>query len=121
MIINRSLMAFCKRLRAEMLLKCQRVYLREATETKTFPYIVFDVRVVSEIRVAIELDIWGERGGEIALQALADDVEELLDGQVFSDPLFTAALYTNNDLKWVPDEDKDIKHINMSFSATYQG
>ena len=121
MIINRSLMAFCKRLKTVMLTKCQRVYLREATEKKTFPYIVFDVRVLSEIRVAIELDIWGTRAGEVALQDLADNIEELLDGYVLSDPLFAAALYTNSDLKWVEDEDKDIKHINMSFSATYQG
>lgn len=104
-----------------MLTKCQRVYLREAAETKTFPYVVFDVRVLTDIRVAIELDIWGERGGEITLQELADNIEEYLDGMVLSDPLFTAALYTNNDLRWVTDEDKDIKHINMSFSATYQG
>jgi hypothetical protein len=104
-----------------MLAKCARVYLREAVEKKTFPFVVFDVRVISDIRIVIELDLWGTRGGEAALSNLADDLEELLDGIVLSDPLFTAAIYTNSDLKWVIDEDKDIKHINLSFTATYQG
>lgn len=120
-MINRSLNAFCKALRTQMLTKCTRVYLREASEQKTFPYVVFDVRVISEIRIVVELDIWGQRGGEVALQNLADDIEVLLDGMVISDPLFIASIYTNNDLKWLLDDDKDIKHINMSFDATYQG
>lgn len=120
-MIKRSLSAFCKALRSQMLIKCTRVFLREAGEQKTFPYIVFDVRVLSEIRIVVEVDIWGQRGGEVALQNLADDVEEMLDGMIISNPLFIASIYTNNDLKWVLDEDKDIKHINLSFDATYQG
>lgn len=118
---NRALNAFCKAIRTEMVKDCPRVFLREANEKKTFPYIVFDVRTATEIRVIMELDIWGTRGSEVALSDLADKLEEHLDGLVLSDPSFCASLYTNNDLKWVVDEDKDIKHINMSFTATYQG
>lgn len=118
---NRSLMAFCKNLKTQMQTYCARVYLREAEEKKTFPYVVFDVRAASELRVFIELDIWGLRGTENALQKLADDLEESLDGMVLSETLYVASIYTNNDLKWVTDDNKDIKHINMSFTATYQG
>lgn len=120
-ILNRNLMAFSKRIKAEMIKDCPRVYFREAAEKKIFPYVVYDIRVLSEIRVIFELDIWGIRDGELNLQKLADDLEEHLDGSIISDPLFMASIYTNNDLKWVTDEDKDIRHINMSFTCTYQG
>ena len=119
-IRNRHLMDFCQRIRTEMLKQCDRVYLREAEEKKTFPYVVFDVRTLTDVRVTLELDLWGTRPGEKTLADLADNLEEALDGLAISEPEFIAALYTNNDLKWVNDDDKDIKHVNLSFTATYQ-
>lgn len=119
-IRNRHLMDFCKRIRTEMLKQCDRVYLREAEEKKTFPYVVFDVRALTDVRVTLELDLWGTRPGEETLADLADNLEEALDGLAISEPEFIAALYTNNDLKWVNDDDKDIKHVNLSFTVTYQ-
>lgn len=118
---NRSITAFWKAIRAQLETLCKRVYFREAPENKTFPYIVFDVRNATDIRIILELDLWGVRDEEVTLQTLADDLEELIDGMVLSESLFMASLYSNNDLKWVADENKDIKHINMSFTATYQG
>lgn len=119
MMFNRDSMALNKGIKAQLLPLCFRVYLREAQEKKEFPYIVFDARPIGEYRAVVELDLWGVRGSEFALQKLADDIEEHLHGSVLSAPQYLANPLSNNDQKWVPDENKDILHINMSFDCIY--
>jgi hypothetical protein len=43
-----------------------------------------------------------------------------VDGMVLSEPEYIASFYTNNDMKSVPDENKDFRHLNMSFNIIYQ-
>lgn len=96
-----------------------RFYFRTAAENKVFPYGVFDVRKLTGGMLVIELDLWGKRGNEITLLQSAELIEELLDGYVIADINHTASITTNNDLRFVPNEDENIIHINLSFNATY--
>ena len=119
---KRTTMELVKDIRTMLLTDCPRSFFREGKEKKTYPYVVFDVRAYMERRVELELDLWGLRGldTEKELNDLADTIEENIDGTVISKPSYIASFGTNNDVKDVPDENKDIKHINMSFSVIYQ-
>ena len=117
---KRTTMALVKGIRTQLLDKCSNVYFQEGTEDKKYPRIIMDVRPTYETRMVLELDLWNMRGEEKTLADLADTVEDLLDGMVLSEPGYMASLYTNNDMKFVPDENKDFKHVNMSFNIIYQ-
>lgn len=119
-MIKRQTMALVKGIRTQLLTKCANVFYLEGTEGKAYPRIVFEVRPTYETRMTLELDLWDVRGNEKTLADLADDVEDLLDGMVLSEPEYMASFYTNNDMKPVPDENKDFKHINLSFNIIYQ-
>ena len=80
-------------------------------------------------RLVLELDIWDIRErtvnsetvyGEAEIRNLGDDIEDFFDGMVLSLPQYIASFYSNNDMKGVLDENKDIKHLNMSFDIIYQ-
>ena len=119
---KRTTMELVKDIHTMLLTDCPRSFFREGKEKKIYPYVVFDVRAYMERRVELELDLWGLRGPdtEKELNDLADTIEENIDGTVISKPSYIASFGTNNDVKDVPDENKDIKHINMSFSVIYQ-
>ena len=119
-MIKRTSMELVEGIRTLLLTKCDNVYFREGSENKTYPRIIFDVRPFMERRVVLEMDLWDMRGNEKNLQDLADDIEELIDGTVLSNPSYIASFGSNNDMKYVPDENKDFKHINMSFDIIYQ-
>lgn len=118
-MFNRESMALNKGIKNLLLPLCPRVYFREAKENKEFPYIVFETRPIGQYRAVVELDLWGVRGAEYDLQKLADDIEELMDNRIMSAPQYIANPITNNDQKWVNDDNKDILHINMSFDCIY--
>lgn len=117
---KRTTMALVKGIRTQLLSKCSHVYYLESTEDKKYPMIIFEVRPSYETRMTLELDLWSMRGSEKTLFDLADTIEELVDGMVLSEPEYIASFYTNNDMKSVPDENKDFKHLNMSFNIIYQ-
>ncbi len=117
---KRTTMVFSKDVRTQLLTKCDNVYFREAKEKKTYPYVVYDLRPYMERRMVLELDLWGTREQEMALQEMADDIEDLFDSAVFSEPYYIASFTSNNDMKNVIDENKDIKHINLSIDCIYQ-
>lgn len=96
-----------------------RFFFRTAAESKTFPYGVFDVRKLTDGMLVVEIDLWGKRGNEISLLQDAESIEETLDGYVLADSNHTASFISNNDLKFVTDEDENIIHIILSFNATY--
>lgn len=127
---KRFTMELVKDVRLQLLTNCPNVYFREAKEKeKAYPYIVFDVRPLVDRRMVLELDIWDIRErtvnsetvyGEAEIRNLGDDIEDFFDGMVLSLPQYIASFYTNNDMKGVLDENKDIKHLNMSFDIIYQ-
>lgn len=122
---KRTTMELVKEIRTLLLTKCSNVFYIEGSEEKTYPRIVFEVRPYQERRMVLELDLWsmrvnGNAQGEKELHDLADDIEYMLDGLVVSKTAFMAAFYTNNDAKSVIDENKDFKHMNLSFDIIYQ-
>lgn len=122
---KRTTMELAKDIRTLLLTSCPRTFFREASEKKVYPYVVFDIRAYMERRMELEIDLWNVRRpgtdtAEKELNDLADTIEDQLDDLVLSKPLYIASFSTNNDMKNVPDENKDIKHINMSFNIIYQ-
>jgi hypothetical protein len=118
-------MELVKDIRTLLLTKCSNVFFAEGSETKSYPRIVFDVRPYQTRRMVLEMDLWsmrenGNSQGEKELRDLADDLENMLDEMILSKATYIASFYTNNDVKPVPDENKDFKHINMSFDIIYQ-
>ena len=119
-MIRRTTSEVIKDMRTKLLGLNQRVYYHEAPESKTYPYIVFDVRPMGENMMTVELDLWSMRPDQIAILDLATRIEESFDNFIFNGPLYTMALVTNNDTQWLVDEDKDILHMNLSFTGVYQ-
>lgn len=122
---KRTTMELVKDIRTLLLTKCSNVFFAEGSETKSYPRIVFDVRPYQTRRMVLEMDFWsmrenGNSQGEKELRDLADDLENMLDEMILSKATYIASFYTNNDIKNVPDENKDFKHINMSFDIIYQ-
>ena len=126
---KRLTMELVKDVRSQLLDKCSNVYFREAPEKKYYPMVVFDVRPLIDRRMVLELDIWDMRertvnnetvDGESEIRNLGDDIEVFFAGMVLSLPQYIASFYTNNDMKGVLDDNKDIKHLNMSFNVIYQ-
>ena len=105
-----------------VLLECgvARAYFKRAPEKKTFPYVVFDIRALGESRDVIEVDVWGLKGNEDELTNIADAIEEGTDGYIIANEKHSSLLVTNNDMKWIDDDDENIIRINLSFNATYQ-
>jgi hypothetical protein len=97
-----------------------RAYFKRAPENKTFPYVVFDIRALGENRDVIEVDAWGLKGNEEELTNIADAIEENLDGYIIANEKHSSLLDSNNDMKWIDDDDENIIRINLSFNATYQ-
>ena len=106
--------------RTELLKHVDYSYYREAPEEKTFPYVVFDVRPMGDDMMVVELDMWAKRPNQISLLDTANEIEAALDGFIIDSPAYTLALFSNNDGKWLIDEDKDFLHFNLSFNGVYQ-
>lgn len=122
---KRTTMELVKDIRTLLLTKCSNVYFTEGSEKKTYPRIIFDVRPYQERRMVLELDLWsmrenGNEQGIKELHDLADTLEDMLDELILSKTSYIASFYTNNDAKDVVDENKDFKHMNMSFDIIYQ-
>lgn len=122
---KRTTMELVKDIRTLLLTKCQYVYFREGEERKLYPRIIFDVRPFGDRRMVLEMDLWdirvnGNNQGEKEIHDLADTLEDMLDGTVISKSTYMASFYTNDDAKSVTDENKDFKHMNMSFDIIYQ-
>ena len=123
---KRTTMLLVKDIRSQLLTKCPNVFYLEGSEEKTYPRIIFEARPISETKMILELDLWNYRRGENIEDAektlfdLADSVEFLFDGMILSEPEYIASFCTNNDMKPVLDENKDFKHVNMSFDIIYQ-
>lgn len=122
---KRTTMELVKDIRTLLLTKCSNVYFAEGSELKTYPRIVFDVRPYQERRMVLEMDLWsmrenGNEQGIKELHDLADALEYMLDELILSKTSYIASFYTNNDAKDVADENKDFKHMNMSFDIIYQ-
>lgn len=97
-----------------------RAYWNNAPEARTMPYLVYDIRAIGMNRLVIECDLWGTKGNELNLWNMADALEENLDGYIVSNEYHAGEITSNNDKKWVDDDDERIIRINMSFGATYQ-
>lgn len=97
-----------------------RVYWNNAPESKTMPFAVFGIRGIGNNRLNIEVDLWGNKGSEVALWDIADALESKLDGSIISNDYHASEIITNSDKKWVADDDERIIRINLSFTATYQ-
>lgn len=126
---KRLSMELIKDVKTQLLENCSNVYYRESAESKTYPMIVFDIRPTQERRMVLELDLWDVRErivdntpvyGDFAIRELADVIEYHLDETVISKQEYIASFMSNNDAKVVLDENKDIKHLNMSFDIIYQ-
>ena len=56
--------------------KCENVYYLKASDSSSFPYIVFSVRSIGEGKV-LELDIWDRHKDTTRIENLVDEIEEM--------------------------------------------
>lgn len=99
-----------------------RVFYRRAKEKDAYPYIVYSIKDVYGAKV-LDIDFWDKDINDSTrnIETLADKVEELLDKYTLTNEYHSITLYSNEDRKWIDDEDKTIQRINESFEIRYYG
>lgn len=98
----------------------KKIFYRRAAANTPYPYISYLIKDVGELKV-LEIDYWDNDVSTVNIETLADSVEEVLDGKTITNENYSGALYTNNDRKWIDDDDKTILRINESFEIRYYG
>lgn len=99
-----------------------RVFYRRAKQEDAYPYIVYSIKDVYGAK-ALEIDFWDRDINDSTrnIETMVDKVEELLDKYTLTNENHSITLYSNEDRKWIDDEDKKIQRINESFEIRYYG
>ncbi|WP_346877547.1 hypothetical protein [Clostridium sp. UBA5712] len=100
----------------------ERVFYRRAKQKDAYPYIVYSIKDVYGAKV-LEIDFWDRDINDSTrnIETMVDKVEELLDKYTLTNENHSITLYSNEDRKWIDDEDKTIQRINESFEIRYYG
>lgn len=99
-----------------------RVFYRRAKQKDAYPYIVYSIKDVYGAKV-LDIDFWDKDINDSTrnIETMVDKVEELLDKYTLTNENHSITLYSNEDRKWIDDEDKKIQRINESFEIRYYG
>lgn len=99
-----------------------RVFYRRAKQKDAYPYIVYSIKDAYGAKI-LEIDFWDRDINDSTrnIEAIVDKVEELLDKYTLTNEYHSITLYSNEDRKWIDDEDKTIQRINESFEIRYYG
>jgi len=95
------------------------VYYEQADDDALYPHIVFSFRTIdlgdlSRQDYILEIDLWDKGTSTTAIDKMADDVENLLQGQNLPQTGILPTFYLY-DRKSILDSDKDIKHRLIRF------
>lgn len=95
------------------------VYFEQAIDNALYPHIVFSLREVnlndlSRQDYILEVDVWDKGNDTTAVDALADNVEDLLHKQNLPQTNILPTFY-KIDRKSIVDSDKNIKHRLVRF------
>lgn len=95
------------------------VYHKRADENALYPHIVFNFRTIdlgdlSREDYILEIDLWDKTSDTTVIDALADNVEDLLQGQNLPQTNILPTFYLI-DRKSIDDSDKDIQHCLIRF------
>lgn len=95
------------------------VYYEQADDNALYPHIVFNFRTIdlgdlSRQDYILEIDLWDKGTSTTAIDKMADDVENLLQGQNLPQTGILPTFYLY-DRKSILDSDKDIKHRLIRF------
>lgn len=96
-----------------------KVYYEQADDGALYPHIVFNFRTIdlgdlSRQDYILEIDLWDKGLDTNAIDKMADDVENLLQGQNLPQTGILPTFYLY-DRKSILDSDKDIKHRLIRF------
>lgn len=96
-----------------------KVYYEQADDDALYPHIVFNFRTIdlgdlSRQDYILEIDLWDKGLDTNAIDKMADDVENLLQGQNLPQTGILPTFYLY-DRKSILDPDKDIKHRLIRF------
>lgn len=96
-----------------------KVYYEQADDGALYPHIVFNFRTIdlgdlSRQDYILEIDLWDKGTSTTAIDKMADDVENLLQGQNLPQTGILPTFYLY-DRKSILDSDKDIKHRLIRF------
>lgn len=100
---------------------CNNVFYQSAIDTSLFPYIVYEIDYIKNENLynySLTINIWDKSNKTKEVEKLADDLEQLLDKEYFTDNIqsLTIDLNSRNNLE---DEDKSLKHIVLLFDLQY--
>lgn len=95
------------------------VYFEQARDNALYPHIVFSLREVNlndlhRQDYILEVDVWDKENDTTAVDALADNVEDLLHMQNLPQTNILPTFY-KIDRKSIVDSDKKIKHRLVRF------
>ena len=95
------------------------VYFQQARDNALYPHIVFNFRDInlgdlSRQDYVLEVDVWDKGTLTTTVDALADDVEDLLHTENLPQENVLPTFY-KIDRKSIIDSDKDIKHRLIRF------
>ena len=95
------------------------VYFQQARDNALYPHIVFNFREISlgdlsRQDYVLEVDVWDKGTLTTTVDALADDVEDLLHTENLPQENVLPTFY-KIDRKSIIDSDKDIKHRLIRF------
>lgn len=99
---------------------CNGVFYRRATDKTPYPYIVISINDIAEAKV-LTIDYWDNDSDTSVIETLADNIESVLDKQTITNDNHSITFYSNEDRKWIDDEDKNISRINETFEIRYFG
>lgn len=98
------------------------VYYRDADDDVLYPHITFEYDTISGLGDDLNrqdymliIDVWDKQKESVLAEDIADRVEELFSAVNLPQETILPTFYFEN-RKFLKDEDKEIKHIQLKFS-----
>lgn len=97
------------------------VYFHEASDSSTFPFIVYDLKSISLNGMSLydfEVNVWDKSLNRSTIEDLADNIEDLLDNDINIDSngllVFDKVSRGN-----INDPNKDLNRVMIKFDMRY--
>lgn len=100
----------------------ERIFYRKANDEALYPYITYLIKDIYGAKV-LEINVWNidPEDSTVTIENLSDNIEKLLNDFILANENHTIILYSNQDRKWLDDEDKRLQRINFSYEIRYYG